>query len=58
MIVVGTNLTAIIFAVAGFAAVDAEKKQVLERKFLSYCALEPAEHIPATMQYRDQIMGG
>jgi len=30
MIVVGTNLPAIVFAVAGFAVVDAEKKQVLE----------------------------
>jgi hypothetical protein len=33
MIVVGTNLPAIIFAAAGFVAVDAGKKWVLERKF-------------------------
>ncbi len=38
MIVVGTNLPAIIFAAAGFVAVDAGKKWVLERKFCSYCA--------------------
>jgi len=38
MIVVGTNLPAIIFAVAGFAAVDAERKYVGEQGLSDFFA--------------------